>query len=300
MNSTSVMSSAMIRDLMPEQLPEVAMPACAVRPILRGQKALVTGASSGIGRAIAVQLARAGADVLINYIGNEQAASAVVEEIESCGCDHHGAALTHRADVSDEGQVKAMFERMFDEFGTVDIVINNAGLQQDAPIETMTLAQWNKVIGVNLTGQFLCAREAIREFKRRGVRPEVSCAAGKIICISSVHDVIPWAGHVNYAASKGGVMLMMKSIAQEVAPWRIRVNSICPGAIRTPINRPAWETPEAYHDLLRLIPYKRIGETEDVARLAVWLASDEADYIVGTNIYIDGGMTLYPGFEAGG
>jgi glucose 1-dehydrogenase len=153
---------------------------------------------------------------------------------------------------------------------------------------------------VNLTGQFLIARQAIREFKRRGVKPDVSCAAGKIICVSSVHDIIPWAGHVNYAASKGGVMLMMKSIAQEVAPYRIRVNSICPGAVRTPINREAWETPEAYRSLLKLIPYKRIGEPEDIARAVVWLASDEADYLTGTNIYIDGGMTLYPGFEAGG
>ena len=155
------------------------------------------------------------------------------------------------------------------------------------------------MLGVNLTGQFLCCREAVREFKRGGVRPDVACAAGKIVCMSSVHEVIPWAGHVNYAASKGGVMLMMKSIAQEVAPYPIRLNSIAPGAIRTPINRPAWETPEAYRELLKLIPYKRIGEVEDIARAAVWLASDEADYVTGTTLFIDGGMTLYPGFEAG-
>ena len=193
-----------------------------------------------------------------------------------------------------------MFEAVRDEFGTVDILINNAGLQSDAPVDEMTLAQWNKVIGVNLTGQFLCAREAIREFKRRGVRPEISCCAGKIICISSVHEVIPWAGHVNYAASKGGVMLMMKSIAQEVAPYRIRVNSIAPGAIRTPINMQAWDTPEHYTELLKLIPYKRIGEPEEIGRAAVWLASDESDYIQGTTLFVDGGMTLYPGFETGG
>jgi glucose 1-dehydrogenase len=202
--------------------------------------------------------------------------------------------------VSKEDQVQAMFARIFETFGTIDILINNAGLQKDAPFEQMTLQDWNTVINVNLTGQFLCAREAVREFKRRGVRKEISCAAGKIICMSSVHDVIPWAGHVNYAASKGGVMMMMKSIAQETGPHRIRVNSISPGAIRTPINRPAWETPEAYSQLLKLIPYKRIGEPEDVARAAVWLASDEADYITGTSLYVDGGMTLYPGFEAGG
>jgi glucose 1-dehydrogenase len=193
-----------------------------------------------------------------------------------------------------------MFRRTYEEYGTIDLLVNNAGLQQDAAFEDLTLAQWNKVIGVNLTGQFLCSREAVREFKRRGVRPSISCAAGKIICISSVHDVIPWAGHVNYAASKGGVMLMMKSIAQEVAPYRIRVNSISPGAIRTPINMQAWDTPEAYAELLKLIPYKRIGEPNEIGRAAAWLASDYADYITGQTIYVDGGMTLYPGFETGG
>jgi glucose 1-dehydrogenase len=209
-------------------------------------------------------------------------------------------AVAIKADVSDEMQVKAMFQQAIAELGTIDILINNAGLQQDAPFHELTLAQWNRVIGVNLTGQFLCAREAVREFMRRGVKPEVSCAAGKIICVSSVHEVIPWAGHVNYAASKGGVMLMMKSIAQEVAPLRIRVNSICPGAIRTPINMEAWDTPEHYNDLMKLIPYKRIGEVEDIGRAAVWLASDYSDYVHGTSLFIDGGMTLYPGFETGG
>jgi glucose 1-dehydrogenase len=209
-------------------------------------------------------------------------------------------AVAIKADVSDEMQVKEMFKQAIAELGTIDILINNAGLQQDAPFHELSLAQWNRVIGVNLTGQFLCAREAVREFMRRGVKPEVSCAAGKIICVSSVHEVIPWAGHVNYAASKGGVMLMMKSIAQEVAPLRIRVNSICPGAIRTPINMEAWDTPEHYNDLMKLIPYKRIGEVEDIGRAAVWLASDYSDYVHGTSLFIDGGMTLYPGFETGG
>jgi glucose 1-dehydrogenase len=297
---TAPMSSSLIRDLMPDQLPGIALPKCEARPVLRGQKALVTGASSGIGRAIAIALCGAGADVVVNYVGNEAMAAEVLEEATHCGCPERGRALLHRADVSDEGQVRDMFARAIGELGTLDILVNNAGLQQDAALEDMTLAQWRRVIDVNLTGQFLCAREAVREFKRRGVRADVSCAAGKIICVSSVHDVIPWAGHVNYAASKGGVMLMMKSIAQEVAPWRIRVNSICPGAVRTPINRSAWETPEAYAQLLKLIPYKRIGEPDDVARLAVWLASDEADYVTGANLYVDGGMTLYPGFEAGG
>lgn len=294
------MDTALIRDLKTEDLPDVVAPHCEARPILRGQKAIVTGASSGLGRGIAIGLARAGADVIINYIGSKETAEEVVREIRGCGCDHAGMAITHECDVSDETQVHGMFTRVVEEFGTIDILINNAGLQQDAALEEMTLAQWNKVIGVNLTGQFLCAREAIREFKRRGVRADISCSAGKIICISSVHDAIPWAGHVNYAASKGGVTMMMKSIAQEVAPWRIRVNSICPGAIRTPINRDAWQTEAAYNELMRLIPYKRIGEVDDVARLAVWLSSDDADYIVGQNLYIDGGMMLYPGFTTGG
>jgi len=277
-------------------LPEVVMPNCPERRLLTGQKALVTGGSSGIGRAVALALGGAGADVVVNYASGEEAAREVVDAIEAKG----SRALAIQADVSKENQVLAMFRETCEAFGTVDILVSNAGLQRDAPLEELTLEQWQKVIDVNLTGQFLCAREAVREFKRRGVRPEVSCAAGKIICMSSVHDVIPWAGHVNYAASKGGVMLMMKSIAQEVAPYRIRVNSISPGAIRTPINRAAWETPEAYAQLMKLIPYNRIGEPEDVARAAVWLASDDADYVTGTTLYVDGGMTLYPGFEAGG
>jgi glucose 1-dehydrogenase len=285
--------SAMLQE---EPLPEVVMPTCPIVKKLKGQKALVTGANSGIGKGIAIALAHAGADVFLNYRSNPEGAEQVAREAKHCGA----RVVTHQADVSREDQVEAMFRKMIDEFGTIDILVNNAGLQQDAAFEQMTVAQWNTVIGVNLTGQFLCAREAVREFKRRGVRKEVSCAAGKIICISSVHEVIPWAGHVNYAASKGGVMLMMKSIAQEVAPYRIRVNSICPGAIRTPINRDAWETPEAYQSLLKLIPYKRIGEVDDIGRVAVWLASDEADYVHGTSIFVDGGMTLYPGFEAGG
>jgi glucose 1-dehydrogenase len=277
-------------------LPHPVMPSCPAQQLLRGQKALVTGASSGIGRGIALALAEAGADVVVNYVSGEDKAREVCAAAEQFGV----RAVEIGADVADEAQVQKMFARMFAEFGTIDLLVNNAGLQQDAPFEQLTLQQWNKVIGVNLTGQFLCSREAVREFKRRGVRPEVSCAAGKILCISSVHEVIPWAGHVNYAASKGGVMLMMKSLAQEVAPYRIRVNSICPGAIRTPINMQAWDTPEAYHELLKLIPYKRIGEADEIGRAAVWLASDYADYVHGISLFVDGGMTLYPGFETGG
>src|SRR5262245_12814075 len=263
---------------------------------LQGQKALVTGASSGIGKAVAIALGRAGADVVVNYSRDRDGASDVVNAIAGSGVK----ALAIQADVSNEDQVLAMFARMKEELGTIDVLVNNAGLQQDAPIDDMTVAQWNRVIGVNLTGQFLCAREAIREFKRRGVVESVSVSAGKIICMSSVHEVIPWARHANYAASKGGVMLLMKTIAQEVAPYRIRVNSICPGAIRTPINAPAWETKEAYDGLMTLIPYRRIGEPEDIGRVAVFLASDDADYINGASIFVDGGMTLYPGFAKGG
>jgi glucose 1-dehydrogenase len=277
-------------------LPKPVMPRVPPQKLLRGQKALVTGASSGIGRAIALSLGEAGADVVINYVSDEDKAQELAEEIRVKGA----RALALRADVSDEKQVGDMFRSMIEQLGTIDILVNNAGLQQDAPFHELTLAQWNKVLAVNLTGQFLCSRAAVREFLRRGVQPEISCAAGKILCVSSVHEVIPWAGHVNYAASKGGVMLMMKSLAQEVAPYRIRVNSICPGAIRTPINMEAWDTPEAYKELLKLIPYKRIGEAAEIGRAAVWLASDYADYVHGISLFVDGGMTLYPGFETGG
>ncbi len=276
--------------------PNPVMPRVPIRRLLEGQTAIVTGASSGIGKAIAIELGQAGANVVVNYVSGPDKAGEVVAEIENGGSH----AVAARADVSKEAEVQAMFGMARAEFGTVDILVNNAGLQSDAAFCDMTLAQWQRVIDVNLTGQFLCAREAVREFKRRGVVPEVSCAAGKIICISSVHEVIPWAGHVNYATSKGGVMLMMKSVAQEVAPWRIRVNSIAPGAIRTPINTAAWDTPEHYAELLKLIPYKRIGEPNEIGRAAAWLASDDADYIHGITLFVDGGMTLYPGFETGG
>ncbi|MEU9283852.1 SDR family oxidoreductase [Streptomyces sp. NPDC048275] len=264
--------------------------------LLKGQKALVTGANSGIGMATAIGLGRAGADVVVNYVADPDAAEKVVEEITSFGV----RAAAYQADVSQEDQVTAMIDRMVEEFGTIDILVANAGMQRDARFTEMTLGQWQKVIDVNLTGQFLCAREATKEFRRRGVVPEVSRAAGKIICMSSVHQLIPWAGHVNYASSKGGVQMMMATLAQELAPEKIRVNAVAPGAIRTPINRSAWDTPEASKDLLRLIPYDRIGDPEDIANAVVALSSDLMDYVVGTTIYVDGGMTLFPGFATGG
>ncbi len=266
------------------------------RQPLQGQKALVTGANSGIGEGVAKAMAAAGAAVVVNYVVKPEEAQRVVDDIARAG----GMAIAIQADVSKEDQVQAMFQRMFKELGTIDILVNNAGLQRDAAFVDMALKDWQFVLDVNLTGQFLCARGAAREFIRRGVVPSVSKAAGKILCMSSVHEVIPWAGHVNYAASKGGVMLMMKTMAQELAPHKIRVNSIGPGAIQTPINRAAWETPEALKSLLTLIPYGRIGVPADIGAAAVWLASDDADYVHGVTLFVDGGMTLYPEFARGG
>jgi len=265
-------------------------------PLLEGQKALVTGANSGIGKATAIGLGRVGADVVVNYVAGKEAAEEVVREIESLGA----RAYAHAADVSQEDQVVEMVARMVREFGTIDVMVANAGLQRDAPISDMTLDQWHKVLNVNLAGQFLCAREAAKEFIRRGVVPEVSRSAGKIICMSSVHQIIPWARHANYAASKGGVLMLMATLAQELAPHRIRVNAVAPGAIRTPINRSAWDTPEAESELLRLIPYQRVGDPDDIANAVAVLASDFCDYVVGATVYVDGGMTLFPGFATGG
>jgi len=263
---------------------------------LKGQKALVTGANSGIGEGIARAFGAAGASVVVNYVTNAEAAHRIVSEIKAHGVE----AMAIRTDISKEDEVHAMFREMLAAWGTIDILVNNAGLQRDGPFVAMTLDQWNFVLGVNLTGMFLCAREAAREMIRRGIRPEVSRAAGKIICISSVHEIIPWAGHINYAASKGGVKLFMQTLAQELAAHRIRVNSIAPGAIQTPINRAAWETPEALNNLLKLIPYGRIGVPEDIGKAAVWLASDDSDYVHGQTLVVDGGMTLYPEFAHGG
>ncbi|MFB9844471.1 SDR family oxidoreductase [Mucilaginibacter ginsenosidivorans] len=263
---------------------------------LKGQSALVTGADSGIGKGVALELAKAGARVIINHVDAHEMAQLTVDEITTAG----GEAYAIHADVSNEAEVQAMFAEMYKQYGTIDILVNNAGLQRDSKFVDMTLDQWQTVININLTGQFLCAREAAREFIRRGVVAGRSKAAGKIICMSSVHEVIPWGGHVNYATSKGGVMMLMKSIAQELAPHKIRVMSIGPGAIETHINQAAWSNPEALKKLLTLIPYNRAGVAADIGKLAAWLASDEADYITGTTIFIDGGMTLYPGFADNG
>lgn len=263
--------------------------------ILSNQSVIVTGASSGIGQAIAIAMASSGAQVLVNYYKDEEGANDTLATIQRNG----GKGFPYHADVSKEEEVLAMFAAAKKEFGQVDILINNAGIQKDAKFSEMSLADWEKVIDTNLTGQFLCSREAVKIFLSQGITRH-SKAAGKIIFISSVHNIIPWAGHVNYTASKGGETMLMKSMAQELAPQKIRINSIAPGAIKTEINKKVWSDPEQAKELLKLIPYQRIGEPEDIAKVAVWLASDDADYITGTTIYVDGGMTLFPSFAHGG
>jgi glucose 1-dehydrogenase len=277
--------------------PPNEMPPAPIHQVLLGQKALVTGASKGLGQAMAIGFAKAGADVLVNYSSDEPGALETAKAIEALG----RKAVVFKANQSRESEVKAMFDCMFKTFGRLDICVPNAAIQLNAKVDEMTLEQWQGVIDVNLTGMFLCAREAIRAFKRQGIDRSVSYACGKLIFMSSVHDIIPWEGHANYAAAKGGLMLFMKSLAQEVAHLRIRVNALSPGAIRTPMNVEKLTSPEIFEStLLKLIPAKRIGEPEDVARAAVWLASDQSDYVHGTTIYIDGGMTLYPGFIGAG
>lgn len=262
---------------------------------LDGRIALVTGGSSGIGRASALRLAAAGARVLVNYHGDREGASEVVDRIEAEG----GRAVAHPADVSAEDEVEAMFERCGKELGPPDILLANAGIQKDADLIAMSLADWDAVFSINLRGQFLCARAAAREFCQRDGRGS-DRAVGNIIFMSSVHDRIPWAGRSNYSAAKGGTLMLMKSLAQELGPDKIRVNAVSPGAIMTDINRDAWEDEASRRELMKLIPYRRIGEPDDVARAVLWLASDESDYVHGHALYVDGGMTLYPGFREGG
>lgn len=265
------------------------------RRLLDGQTALVTGASSGIGAASAIALADAGAKVGVNFRGWREGAEEIVQRIRDGG----GDALAIEADVSKEDDVGSMFSRLIDAFGRIDILVANAGLQRDAPVTNMTLEEWQTVLAVNLTGQFLCAREAIKCFLRQGLAP-VSKALGKIICMSSVHEAIPWAGHVNYAATKGGILMMMKTLAQEVAEKKIRINGIAPGVIKTNINKKSWSDPKKAEELLKLVPYGRLGEPEDVAKGVVWLVSDDSDYVTGTTLFVDGGMALYPAFREGG
>jgi glucose 1-dehydrogenase len=261
---------------------------------LDGQAAIVTGASSGIGAATAVALARAGATVAVNYHSDENGGRRTLADLEGAG----GRGIVVQADVSDEADVRRMFETAEEALGPIDIAVSNAGLQRDAAFGEMELADWEKVIATNLTGGFLVAREAVRRFRAKGPRPEVSSALGKIVFNSSVHELIPWACRVNYAASKGGLAQLMKSLAQEVSHERIRVNSVAPGAIATDINRQ--ERERQGEKMLDLIPYKRVGEPQDVARAICWLCSDASDYVVGHTLFVDGGMALYPGFHGEG
>jgi glucose 1-dehydrogenase len=263
---------------------------------LSGAAAIVTGASSGIGLAVARRLAADGAAVAINYHAHREPAEALVDEIRWAG----GRAIAVGANVTDETDVARLFDETMAAFGRVDVLVANSGAQKDSPIAEMTLDDWRTVIDLDLTGQFLCCREAVRRFRVQDKAGRPFRAAGAIVSMSSVHDLIPWAGHINYAASKGGVSMMMRTLAQEVAADRIRVNAVSPGAIRTPINREAWESDAALEKLLRLIPYGRIGESEDVAAAVSWLASDAADYVTGTTLYVDGGMALYPEFQSNG
>lgn len=269
-----------------------------LKDLLKGQVAIVTGASSGIGTGVALSLAAAGATVVVNHSSKHSRpeADSVLKDITDAG----GKGMIIQCDVRQEEEVQQLFADTIAAYGTVDILINNSGVQRDAKFDEMTLDQWNTVIDINLTGQFLCAREAIREFLRRGPRPDVSTATGKIICMSSVHELIPWAGHVNYASSKGAIRMLMQSLAQEYGDRKIRVNSICPGAIQTPINKVAWDTPQALSSLMGLIPYNRIGQPKDIGNLAVFLVSDLSDYITGASIFIDGGMTVFEDFATGG
>ncbi|HEX3367638.1 SDR family oxidoreductase [Phenylobacterium sp.] len=263
---------------------------------LTGQRVLITGASSGIGAGMALGFAEAGAAVVVNHFNQADGADSVIRQILGNG----GQAIAAPGDVSNPDDVAGMFDIAAEHFGGIDILVANAGIQKDAAFTEMSLADWRAALDVDLTGAFLCAQAAVRRFRRQGLNPARSRALGKVLFTSSVHQTIPWAGHANYAAAKGGVKMLMETMAQELAPEKIRVNAIAPGAIQTPINKAAWDTPLAKESLLKLIPYGRIGEPQDVAAAAVWLASDAADYVVGATLFVDGGMTLYPCFARGG
>lgn len=259
---------------------------------LQNQTAIVTGASSGIGQAIAIELGISGANVLINYYSDEEGAQKTLEAIEKSG----GKGIVLQGDVSKPEDVSLMFEEVKKNFGNLHILVSNAGIQKDKAFTEMDFEDWDQVIKTNLYGAFLSSQAAAKVFLKQGIDKEVSKAAGKIIFISSVHDIIPWAGRVNYTSSKGGLKMMMESIAQELAPHQIRVNNVSPGAIKTSINEEEWGDEEGLKKMLSQIPYGRVGDPGDIAKTVRWLMTDEADYITGTTIYVDGGMTLYPSF----
>ncbi len=263
---------------------------------LKNQVALVTGSSSGLGKAVAIYLGKAGAKVAVNYHSNEEGANDTVKQIKDAG----GEAFAIQADVADEESVENLFDKVFSTYNNLDILVSNAGIQKDAPFTEMKLKDWRLVLNTILDGAFLCSQVAVRYFQKRGIITDISNSAGKIIFMSSVHQDIPWAGHINYATAKGGLTEFMRTLSQEVANQKIRVNSIAPGAIKTDINKDVWSDEEKKKKLLELIPYNRLGKPEDVAEAALWLASDKSEYVNGTTIFVDGGMSLYPGFIGNG
>jgi glucose 1-dehydrogenase len=254
-----------------------------------GKRALVTGANSGIGRAIAIGLAASGARVAVNYLTAPEKADEVVTGIRAAG----GEALAVQADIADGAQVEAMFARLDQAWGGLDVLVNNAGIDGGAAVTwEADPAKWRRVLDINLFGAFLCAREALRRM--------VAQRSGVVLGISSVHEVIPWSGFGPYTASKAGMSMLIKSMAQEAAPFGVRVLALGPGAIKTPINANVWGDPALYADLLEKIPLKRMGTPEEIAAMAVFLCSDQAGYVTGTTVFVDGGMLDYPDFAHGG
>ncbi len=252
---------------------------------LAGRVALVTGGDSGIGAACALELGRRGAAVCIADVGDVGPSEAVAEQVRALGA----GALTVRMDVTDEAAVHDAFARCAAELGPVDLLVNNAGVEMAHPLVDMPLADWRTVLDVNLTGPFLCSREAARGMIAAG-------SGGTIVNMSSVHEHIPWRGFSHYCASKGGLRLFTQTIAYELAEHRIRVANVAPGAIDTPINRSVMDDAEQKAATEAEIPLGRWGEPEDVARAVAWLSGDEASYVTGTTLVVDGGMSLYPNF----
>ena len=261
---------------------------------LSGRAVFVTGGSGGIGEGVAVRLGRAGARVAVGYHSGKDDAERVCRAIEAAG----GEAVAVGGDVSDEGDVQRAFAAAADALGPLYGVVVNAGLQADADVADMSLEQWRRVMRVDLDGAFLTARAFLRQLP--DTAEAGGSARGNVVFVSSVHQFIPWAGHANYAAAKGGVEMFMASLAQEVAGRGVRVNAIAPGAIKTPINEDVWSDDAKRAELIKLIPYGRLGRPEDIGNAVAWLMSDQSDYVTGTTLTVDGGMSLYPGFIGNG
>ncbi|MED3980804.1 glucose 1-dehydrogenase [Priestia megaterium] len=255
---------------------------------LEGKVVVITGSSTGLGKAMAIRFATEKAKVVVNYRSKEEEANSVLEEIKKVG----GEAIAVKGDVTVESDVINLVQSAIKEFGKLDVMVNNAGLENPVSSHEMPLSDWNKVIDTNLTGAFLGSREAIKYFVENDVK-------GTVINMSSVHEKIPWPLFVHYAASKGGMKLMTETLALEYAPKGIRVNNIGPGAINTPINAEKFADPEQRADVESMIPMGYIGEPEEIAAVAAWLASSEASYVTGITLFADGGMTQYPSFQAG-